>query len=136
MSTFEDGLKAYLASSPYPLPDVENRIYSHAAPQTGSTPYIVIYRISATPRMTHKGAPGMIERQMQFSIFGPSQSQILGIADALRRLINGYAGAMGDYTVRGVFWQGERPGYNELSKLHQISSDFTFQYVDEPEPAD
>jgi hypothetical protein len=129
--TFEDGLKAFLAASPYPLA-VENRVYSHAATQAGATPYMVIYRIAVTPRMLHHGPPGMIERHMQFSIFGPLQSVILTIADELRRLINGYVGMMGDYDVKSCQWSGERPGYNETSKLHQIAADYTFQYF-EPE---
>lgn len=128
--TIEDGIRAYLTGSPYPLA-VQGRVYSHAAPQNGAQPYIVIYRIAVTPRHTQRGPVVITERLMQFSIFGLSQSTVLGIADALRRLMDGYTGQMGSYAVTGVFLSGERSQYNEASKLHQIAADYRIQYIEE-----
>lgn len=127
--TFEDGIRSFLTGSPYPLA-VQGRVYSHAAPQGPTQPYIVMYRIAVTPRHVHRGAPDLLERLMQFSIFGTSQSQVLGIADALRRLLAGYSGTMGSYTVAGVFWSGERSGFNEATRMHQIAADFRIQYFE------
>lgn len=129
--TFEDGLKSFLRSSPYALA-VETRVYSHAAPQGVSEPYLVIYRIAPTPRMSHRGAPDLMTWLYQFSIFGRSQSQVLNIADSLRRLVNGYAGTMGSYTVSSVQWAGERPGFNATTKLHQVAADYSITYNDTP----
>jgi hypothetical protein len=125
--TIEDGLKAFLGGSPYPLA-VQSRVYSHKAPQNATAPYIVIYRISATPRHGHRGGVPTLERLFQFSVFSPSQSEAIGIADALRRLLDGYSGAMGSYSVRGAFWSNERALFNEVSGLHQIAADYTIQY--------
>ena len=128
--TIEDGLKEFLTTgSPYPLA-VQDRVYSHKATQGTAQPYIVLYRISASPKHTHRGGVPLIERLMQFSVFGTSQSAVLGIADSLRRLLDGYRGAMGDYDVRAVFWSNERMLFNESTGMHQAACDYTIWYVD------
>lgn len=129
MATIEDAIKSYLGTSPFPLL-VEGRVFSHKAPQNAQQPYLILYRISASPKHTHRGGVPVIERLMQFSVFGSSQSEVLGIADSLRRLIDGYSGAMGSYAVRGVFWSNERSLYNETSGLHQLAADYTIHYVE------
>ena len=128
--TFEDGLKAFLTGSPYPLA-VQGRVYSHAAPQNPGQPYIVIYRISPTPMITHRGGTPVITYLYQFSIFGTSQAAVLGIADSLRRLLHGFSGTMGSYTVPSVIWSGERSGFNDTTRMHQIAADYRIQYLDE-----
>lgn len=129
--TVEDGIKSFLMASPYPIA-VENRVFSHKAPQASgqsvAEPYLVIYRISPTPRHVHAGPVPVIERLFQFSIFGRSQSAVLECADALRRLMDGYRGPMGSYDVSGVFWSGERMLLNETSGMHQAACDYRIHY--------
>lgn len=128
--TIEQGIQTFLTGSPYPLA-VENRVYSHKAPQGGPEPYIVFWRITPGPRITHTGAPGLIEWSFQFSTFGKSQSAVLAIGDALRRLLHGYSGTMGSVKVRSVIWQTSIWRFNEASGMHGFAQDFRIQFVEQ-----
>lgn len=128
--TIEEGIRAYLTSSPLPLA-VGMRVYSQRAPAKPTTPYIVFSRIAVSPLMTHYGAPDTIRRTIQFSVFAATQSEALGIADALRKMLDGYKGLMGSVAVRAVFWRNEQYFYEDFTNLHHVPLDFEFQYVEQ-----
>lgn len=127
--TIEDGLKDFFSGSPYPL-SVGARVWNSRAPQQAITPYVVFYRVGATPRHSHGGRVPKVQRRYQFSAWATSQSDAQGIADTLRRMLDGFTGSMGDVTVASVFWAGEFSSFDETAKLHQVAEDFEVTFTE------
>lgn len=125
--TIEEAIRSYLTSSPYPL-TVGARVYSHRAPQTPTQPYLVFYRVSPEPIHSQSGPSQLMQRTYQFSIYSSSQAAALSIGDALRTLLNGYSGMMGDVLVSSVLWRTDRMLWEDDTKLHHNAIDMRFQY--------
>lgn len=128
--TIEEGIQLYLTASPYPTA-LQNRWYKYKAPQgSSSSPltYGVISRVSVDPIQTHEGPPDFVQRRVQLSIWGKSQSDGAENADVLRRLLNGFVGTMGTLPVRAVHWASDGYFFEDTTQQHHFFQDFWFRY--------
>lgn len=131
--TIEDALKTFLRAGLG-----TERVWAHKAPQNLSPsgdPYIVIFRISPTPRHGHTGPSPTIERRYQFSTFGSSQTATSALADDLRRLLDGYQGTISDgaspestLRISSSLWAGETYGFNDTTAMHHFAVDMQIKY--------
>src|SRR5215471_18676030 len=75
------------------------RVFLHRAPQVpadkATSPYMVFFPVAPVDPLgldTHSGPSRLIERLYQVSIFDPSQSKALAVADSLRMKLDGISG--------------------------------------------
>ena len=61
---------------------------------------------------------------MQISIWSRSQSEGVIIRDALRRLLDGYAGMAGEVQIDCAFLMAGRYGFDDVTGQHHFSQDF------------
>lgn len=132
--TLEAGVQAFLIAMPYQTA-LENRWYKYKAPQGSSTQkisYGIIGRVSVDPVHTHGGPADTIRRRIQLSVWSPSHETGATVADAVRRLLDGFAGQMGDVPVRQFLWAADGYFFEETTALHHFWTDFRTEYIDTP----
>jgi hypothetical protein len=130
--TFEAALQAYLTGSPYPTA-LQNRWYRYKAPQGSSTspnPYGVISRVSVDPLHAHSGPPSWVRRRVQLSVWSRSHETGADVADAVRRLLDGFVGTMGDVPVRQFLWTSDGYAFDEVTSQHHFHQDFRAEYIE------
>lgn len=130
MAIFESGLWAFLTGSPVLIPALGSRYYVVKAPEGAVSPYVVLTRVNPDPIHSHTGPSGLIRHTYQFATWGESQDAVLEAADALRRVLDGYSGPMGSYTVASVVWRTGRPLYEQGSRWFGYADDFVISYDD------
>lgn len=133
---FEEALRYFLTTAALA---VGSNVFSAFAQQRPTTPYLVFVQISPTPLHTHSGppSPGILQRRYQFSIFDPSQSSSISIADALRVLLDGYRGSMAvsadpsaqQFSVKACLFVSQKYLYDAESRVHHQALDFFIQFV-------
>lgn len=133
---FEEALRYFLTSASLA---VGSNVFSAYSQQRPTTPYLVFVQIGPRPLHAHNGAPspGILQRVYQFSIFDPSQSSSISIADALRVLLDGYSGVMAvsadpsaqQYSVKACLFQSQKYMYDNESRVHHQALDFFVQFT-------
>lgn len=127
--TIEQGIKELLNASPAPLA-TGSRNYHLKAPERAVAPYIVFFQVAPDPLMTQSGAPSVLQREYQFSIFSGSQSQCTSVADALRSLINAARQTTwGTVQIKGVFFLRQFETYEDDTKLFHFALDFGIHFI-------
>lgn len=129
---FEDVLRQLLIST-----DVTGtRVFLMRGPQVPAeqqkTPYLVFLSVGVAPLHSITAPIDVQDVEYQVSVFDTSQSRALGIADTLRRTLDG---ARGDYMgVRfgGIFHRSRTQSFEFDPLLFQVIVDFRilFQYLD------
>lgn len=70
-------------------------------------PALDLYSISASTIPHHGGPAGLVTKRFQFDVWAANDPQVDEISEALRRLLDGYRGAMGDSDIGSIFFDGE-----------------------------
>jgi hypothetical protein len=112
----EDGLETYLKAQPTVSAIVGTRVYPIRKPKVKSklNPYIV-YRREDTDRVfSLTGFSGLTEATIQIGCWADTYGAAKRLADAVRLVVDGYAGLMGAYTVQMAKIDHE----NDTSDLH------------------
>lgn len=103
---------------------VATRIYPSILPQSPTLPAITYSTVSASRQNTMDGPDGLPSKRIQIDAWSSSFAQAAALSNAIRVRIDGYRGAMGGSTIKGVFADTERQLYDSEPKLHRMSSDF------------
>lgn len=133
--SFEEALRYFITSAALA---VGSNVFSAFSQQRPTTPYLVFVQIGPRPLHAHNGppSPGILQRIYQFSIFDPSQSSSISIADALRVLLDGYRGVMAisadpsaqQYSVQGCLFQSQKYLFDTDARVHMQALDFFIQF--------
>jgi hypothetical protein len=133
---FEEALRYTITSAALA---VGSNVFSAFAQQRPTTPYLVFVQIGPRPLHSHGGppSPGILQRTYQFSIFDPSQSSSISIADSLRALLDGYRGVMAvsadpsaqQYSVQGCLFQSQKYMWDADARLHMQAQDYFIQFT-------
>ena len=113
-----------------------DRVWNFQAPQgTSGEPYVVIYRISPTPRHVQTGPVPTIEWRYQFSCFGKLHTPTAALADSLRRVLDGYQGSVSDgaspesvIPISSCMWAGGTYHFNDATAMHHFAVDMQIKY--------
>lgn len=98
--TVEKGLITYLNSKSAVTDLTSTRIYSPSAPDTETAfPRIVIHRVSTFRPYHLKAANGMPEARLQLECHASTPTAAKDLAEIVRPLVDGYAGAWGSHTI-------------------------------------
>lgn len=107
---------------------VGTRIYWSEAKQGKQRPLIVLHLISEISEYTVAGTVDLESSLVQVDCWGNTLTDALAVSEAVKAVLSGYKGTVGDTTFQGVFKESERqdfskPGNGE-EKFHRVSSDY------------
>jgi len=129
---FEDVLRALLIGTDVAGP----RVFLMRAPQVPTdqqrTPYLVFFQVGDSPQHAITGPLQLLDREYQVSIFDPSQSRAIGIADQLQAALNGVRGDYSGVRFGGIFYRSRTATYEHLAQLFHVIVTFRilFQLLD------
>jgi hypothetical protein len=100
------------------------RVFLMRAPQVAAeqmrTPYMVFFLVGPTPLHSITAPLAVLDREYHISIFDPSQSRALGMADELRRQIDGIRGDYMGLRLGGVFYRSQTWSYESGPEVFQV----------------
>lgn len=131
----EAGLRTFLLADAT-ISDLVNgeRIHPVQLPQGTNRPAVRYTKISGNrPHSSPQGALGLSGPRIQIDAFAPDYDDAIALAEAIRKRIDGYRGAMDAVTVQGVFFANEREGYESESNLHFVSRDYFVWFTEDIE---
>jgi hypothetical protein len=136
---FEEALRYFLTSNSSLSPLLGSNVFSAFSQQRPATPYLVFVQIGPRPLHSHQGppSPGILQRLYQFSIFDPSQSDSILVADTLRLALDGFSGSMAvsadpsaqQYSVKACLFQSQKYMFDADSRVHMQALDFFIQFI-------
>jgi Protein of unknown function (DUF3168) len=89
--TSDPGVKAALNG--------KTSVYPNIAPDETSLPYIVYTQIARSVILTYQGVNRLQETRIQFSCYGASYKTAKSLAGAVKNLLDGFTGLLGDGTI-------------------------------------
>jgi hypothetical protein len=121
---FEDVLRALLVGT-----DVAGtRVFLARAPQVpadqAKTPYLVFFPVGPSAYHTQVGPVTLLDREYQVSIFDPSQSRAIGIADTLRLKLDGVRGTYSEIRIGGIFYRSQSEAYEPHADIFHVFVNF------------
>jgi len=110
----------------------EKRVFLARAPQKPApqlkTPYMVFFHVGPEPMHVMEGLLTPLIRVYQVSIFDPSQSLTIAIADTLRDMLVYWRGVYQNALIGGIFYENETSAYELDVELHQKIIEFRIIY--------
>jgi len=101
-----------------------SRVFLLRAPQKPAeqmkTPYIVFFQVGPSPLHSQTAPLEVLDREYQVSIFDPSQSRALGIADELRHQLDGLRGDYLGLRIGGIFYRAQTSSYESVPEVTQV----------------
>lgn len=109
------------------------RIHTGNAPQGTALPAVIIRRTAgSTPRVLG-GQPLFSRAQFSIDVVGTDYATALPVANAVRVLLDGYNGVIGDSTVQSARFIAEPAAFDEIDGdqvFRRLSQDVLFLYKD------
>jgi hypothetical protein len=121
-----------------PIPALAARLYPVAAPARLDMPYAVYARVSAVRARGTLGPSGLVSARFQIDLYGASYASARGVADAVRKRLDGYRG-----DVTGTGWSCRIEGVSLISDqdlhepeirpeaLFRVSQDYLIHHIEE-----
>ena len=130
---FEDVLRALLVGT-----DVAGtRVFLARAPQVPADqqrmPYLVFFPVGPTPRHSMGGPVSVHDVEYQVSIFDPSQSKALWIAETIRKKLDGIRGDYAGVRFGGMFYHSQSSSYEDHANVHHVFATYRILYEFLPE---
>lgn len=131
MTIFEDVLRDLLIQTNL----TDRRVFLIRAPQAPNTsvrtPYMVFQPVGPMPVHSMDGPVTYLFREYQVSIFDPSQSMALGIADALRGAIDGLRGDFEGIRFGSIFFRAQTSAWQADTEIYDVVTSFqiAFRYL-------
>lgn len=103
---------------------VDNRVYPLFLPQGVNYPAISYSQASGPRDSDLCGPTGRARRRLTVNSWAKTHVQVWSLADALRRVINGYRGDMSGTFVGNVTMENEFDLYEEETKVFRVFQDY------------
>ena len=126
----EQGLVTFLLAQAELSALIGARLHDLVLPQSPTLPAVVWQRISGDHDVTHDGPSGLVTARFQFSCWGRTTLEAAQVGEALRRVLHGYAGPMGDETAHAVFLLDDRDLFDAETGLRRRLLDFKIWYAE------
>lgn len=108
-------------------PLVNGRVYPHSAPAQTLTPYVLYFRVSATPDPTldaNGGAPGLVNTRLQCDVWSGSYAEADATAIAIKNALN-------NWQFQNVL-QDEQDFFEFDTRLHRVMIDVSIWHGPNP----
>lgn len=117
----------------------ERRVFVHRAPQVPAemqrVPFMIFFHVAPLPLVAHSGPLSLINRDYQVSIYDPSQTKALAIADSLRAMLDGFRADYEGVRFGGIFYRTQTHGYENETKLTEVVQEYRMFYrLIDPQP--
>jgi len=111
----------------------DDRVFLIRAPQVPAdkarNPYIIFFHLAPYPHYSQDGPIQTFDREYQVSIFDPSQSKALAIADTVRDYLERFRGEFGAARFYGFFHRNQTQHWESDTKLYQIVQEYRILYA-------
>lgn len=130
----EDGIVALLANAGEVArlvggPTVTKaRVYPLVLPQNPTFPALTHQRVSGVRELTHDGPDGVVWCRLQIDTWASSFVSATQLADAVRRVLDGFRGLAGEVTVQRAELLADRHLHEADLNLYRVSQDFGIWY--------
>jgi hypothetical protein len=128
VNLFENTLRDLLIASNL----FATRVFLIRAPQVPAEkqqwPYAIFFHVAPTPMHDQCAPLTLLTRDYQVSIFDPSQSKALALADALRTYLDGYKAEYRDVLFGGIFYVTQVSAYEPDTQLFHIVQEYRLQF--------
>lgn len=101
-----------------------DRLYPLVLPQAGGLPAATWQRIGADIEYDLDGPAGLERPLVQIDCWAASFADARGLAGAIREVLHGYSGPMGDLTVQRVVIEREADEYEAETQLYRCGADY------------
>ena len=105
-----------------------SRVFLLRAPQKPApqmvTPYLIFFNVGPAPMHSQSGPLDLLDREYQVSIFDPSQSLAFGIADELRRQLDGLSGDYMGVRFGAIFYRTQTAAFDQTPEIAQVITSF------------
>lgn len=128
MATIEEALYSRLSTYPEVVKLASTRIYPLVIPQDSDLPAMAYQRISGMRELEHGGPSGFASGRFQVTCTAATYAAAVGLANAVRRGLEGYRGETGGVTVEACSTEGQYDGYNEMGDTFTVRVDFEVMY--------
>lgn len=125
MTTIVEGLRTFMLADATIAGLVGTRVYPNILPQSPTVPAISYQFISGTDDVTTDGPSGLANPTIQIDCWATTYAAMDGLFQAVRKRINGYSGLAGTIAVHGVFLVRKRDLYDNDTKLHRRTADWS-----------
>jgi hypothetical protein len=115
---------------------VGSRIYPVLAPASAALPFVTWRRSGIQREQTLKAPMGIPRVTVEYSIYGTTYEQAREVADAMRRVLDGYGGTSDNTTVRQTSLEDESDDFvtlagADLPPVYQITQRFDCWWSEE-----
>ena len=111
MSDIGKAIRTRLAADTDVAADVGTRIFPRAMPQDATLPAIVYQLISSISDDAIGAAAGIVTALVQVDVYADTHLAANNLAEDVRDSLHGFAGTMGNETVRGLQLDNKFEGY-------------------------
>jgi len=129
----ESVLRAVLVDTATTAILVGNRIYPTVSPSTAALPFIAYRRSGIQRDQAFRNPVGMPRVTVEFVIYGATYNEAREVADAVRSVLDGYAGTVNNTVVDQVSLENESDDFvtlagADLPPVYQITQTFDIRW--------
>lgn len=107
------------------------RIYPNVIPQDATLPAIAYQTISRAGVMAHDGATGLAWQRIQTTIVADSSTGAEAVAEACRKVLDGFRGTVGSVPVHAVFLDSAADNFGEITDTYVKRQDYRMMLTEE-----
>lgn len=129
MKSPEAVLRSRLLASASVTSLVGSRVYAVAAPAAATLPLVTWRRSGITRSQTLSGPVGVPQVTVEYQIYAATYEAARDVADAMRVVLDGYAGTVDNTTVRHTSLENEADEFvqlqgSEMPVVYQITQNY------------
>ena len=126
--TIEEGLSAYILSSPAITSLIGDRVFPMSLPGGSALPALTYQVISDPPNTVLKGESKKRHPRIQLSCWSNSYGSAKQLANLIRRQVAGYSKVFGTVNVGAALYRGSNDLYSPEYSLFHVPVDFEIWY--------
>ncbi|MDQ7019615.1 MAG: DUF3168 domain-containing protein [Robiginitomaculum sp.] len=107
---------------------LSDRIYPLQIPAGAAFPNAVVQRIATRRDATLGGPNGVARVRVQVDIFAKTQLQARALADAVRGLLDGFAGTQSGVVVQDSLLENEHDLFDEQTGIYRTILEFQIRF--------
>lgn len=121
-------LRAFLMADDTISGLVGSRVYPNKLPENVAYPAIRYEQVSGVREYHLRGPSGRARPRISINAWATKYEDARGLADAIRRRLNGYAGTLGETEVGSIKLESEIDFFEDEVKVHRVAQDYMISF--------
>lgn len=109
---------------------VSTRMYPLVLAQDCTFPALVYSRVSTSREHSMSGPSGLAHPRIQIECYAETHAGARSLADAVRALLDGFAGTIGSTVIQGIILLDDRDMFGEQTPVYRTDLDFEIWYTE------